>query len=1071
MTRRPKSIDKLIESLEERAKELNCLYAVEEILQDVSADLDVILKNIVDIIPSAMQFPEVCKVKIIYQDSVYMSTDFKATPWSISEEITAQDRVVGWIKAHYTEEKPAADDGPFLKEEKRVLNTIARRIGQFAMYQKMRQIYHQMDLTRKVITEHKADEWRAVLDLLRRSDPDVYTRISRKMLNHLIWRGVGEAEQLLQEFVPLLRYGQQDYASESNIPLQKQAAEDSVLLSQKVFDIAAQHLSDDDILTMIQDWVKQDKTSFLVRAASSINSSLPEVMDAIRRYYKITPEGLQLAPSARIGVRAGLIRRFFTDQLEFVNIAKNFVRISDFYDMIQCLICPSGSHGKLGGKSAGLFLARRILEANEEQQEILRDIKVPKSWYISSDAMLLFMHYNNLEELLEQKYKPIDEIRKEYPHVVMLFKNSNFPPEIVQGLSMALDDFEDKPLIVRSSSLLEDRLGSAFSGKYKSLFLANQGTKNERLEALLDAIAEVYASTLGPDPMQYRAERGLLDFHEEMGIMIQEVVGKRVGKYYLPAFAGVAFSNNEFRWSPRIKREDGLIRLVPGLGTRAVDRLSDDYPILVAPGQPELRANARIEDRIRYSPQKIDVLNLQSNQFESIEVLDLLREYGDEFPMVEQIISINEQNHLRQPIGLTIDFEKEDPIITFEGLIRNTKFIQQVYNILKTLQNALATPVDIEFASNGTDFYLLQCRPQSYTKYDAPSQIPKNLPANQVLFTANRFISNGTVPDIRFIVYVDPEHYSRIQEINELKLVGRIVGKLNQILPRRQFILMGPGRWGSRGDIKLGVNVTYSDINNTAVLIEIARKKGNYVPDLSFGTHFFQDLVEAGIRYLPLYPDDDEVAFNDEFLSKSPNALFEIFPAYTHLSDTIRVIDVSAVADGRVLRILMNADLEKAVGMLSPKSASPVAQVEFEDQLPRKSDDHWRWRLSMVEKMAAQLHGEQYGVRGLYVIGSTVNCTAQAGSDIDLLVSFSGSEEQKEQLSKWLMGWSLCLDEFNFLRTGYKAGGLLDLHFVSDMDLEDLDSLESRLNVKTDNIRELMLADRLKENSESEVGN
>ncbi|MCP4460948.1 MAG: pyruvate, phosphate dikinase, partial [Cytophagales bacterium] len=203
----------------------------------------------------------------------------------------------------------------------------------------------------------------------------------------------------------------------------------------------------------------------------------------------------------------------------------------------------------------------------------------------------------------EQKYKTIEEVRQEYIHVVQLFKNSNFPHEIVQGLSMALDDLGDKPIIVRSSSVLEDRLGSAFSGKYKSLFLANRGTKTERLDALMDAISEVYASTLGPDPMEYRAERGLIDFHEEMGILIQEVVGSQIGDYFFPAYAGVAFSNNEFRWSPRIKREDGLIRLVPGLGTRAVDRLSDDYPILIAPGQPGLRANVSLDDIIRYSPQ------------------------------------------------------------------------------------------------------------------------------------------------------------------------------------------------------------------------------------------------------------------------------------------------------------------------------------------------------------------------------------------------------------------------------------------------------------------------------------
>ncbi len=174
----------------------------------------------------------------------------------------------------------------------------------------------------------------------------------------------------------------------------------------------------------------------------------------------------------------------------------------------------------------------------------------------------------------------------------------------MHGLSAALDDFAGVPVIVRSSSLLEDRVGSAFSGKYKSLFLANQGTKKERLAALLDAVAEIYASMFGPDPIEYRQERGLLDFDEQMGILIQEVVGTRNGKYFFPAFAGVAFSKNEFRWSPRITRDDGLVRLVPGLGTRAVDRTSDDYPVLIVPGQPELRVNVAVDEIIRYSPKQ-----------------------------------------------------------------------------------------------------------------------------------------------------------------------------------------------------------------------------------------------------------------------------------------------------------------------------------------------------------------------------------------------------------------------------------------------------------------------------------
>jgi hypothetical protein len=128
---------------------------------------------------------------------------------------------------------------------------------------------------------------------------------------------------------------------------------------------------------------------------------------------------------------------------------------------------------------------------------------------------------------------------------------------------------------------------------------------------------------------------------------------------------------------------------------------------------------------------------------------------------------------------------------------------------------------------------------------------------------------------------------------------------------------MGPGRWGSRGDIKLGVSITYSDINNTSLLIEIARKQKDYVPDLSFGTHFFQDLVEANIRYLPLYPDDEGIIFNEKFLTTSKNMLPDILPEFEYLSDVIKVIDIPAATDGKNLQVLMNAITDEAVGVLT----------------------------------------------------------------------------------------------------------------------------------------------------------
>ena len=522
-----------------------------------------------------------------------------------------------------------------------------------------------------------------------------------------------------------------------------------------------------------------------------------------------------------MGLRAALVRRFLTDQLEFVNIAKDYLTVADFHELCQRIVYPPRSHGRLGGKAAGLYLASKIVARSPEYNDVLGDIRIPRSWHIPSDGILDFIHHNDLEDVYNRKYTDPDRVRLDYPYIVQLFKNSFFlrghPARAVGRARRPVG----RPIIVRSSSLLEDRLGAAFSGKYKSLFLANTGTKRERLAALTDAIAEVYASVFSPDPIEYRALRGLLDLHEEMGILIQEVVGTRIGPYWMPAFSGVGFSNNEFRWSSRIAREDGLLRIVPGLGTRAVDRLADDYPVLVAPGQPGLPVNQTPEEALRYSPKKADVINLETGVFETVDMRELLERHGEEFPLVRQMISIADHDHLRRPVGL-VDFSEPGLVMTFEGLISDSPFVTRMRTLLQVLREKLKTPVDIEFASDGRHVYLLQCRPQGATEGTAPVPIPRDLPQDRVLFTARRYVSNGQVSDVSHVVYVDPEEYARL-ELDRIREVGRAVGRLNRLLPKRQFILMGPGRWGSRGDIRLGVPVTYADISNAAVLVEVAR--------------------------------------------------------------------------------------------------------------------------------------------------------------------------------------------------------------------------------------------------------
>jgi len=1052
MTEPATPIDKLLHSLNERAKELNCLYQVEQVLNRVDLPLEEAFQAVVDAVPPGWQYPDVCRATLRFGDRFFSTGEFEPSQWVQGAEVVVQDEVVGSLNVYYLEERPREAIGPFLKEEQRLIQTIADRVAHFILYHRLRHMRLEWEEAKRSAARDQRESWRGPIELLRSSDRELYLRIARKLVNHLCWIGVSEAQQLLDR-----AWGRTETETgEVNYPGRLGSPDERPLLSGEPFELASRHLSDGEIMSLIQHWITEDKASFLPKLLLSARTSLTEIAEGLRRFQHVVAEGAGLSEATSSSLRVNLIRRFLSEHLELIGIAKDYLDTGDFVELLDRVILSADSHGRLGGKTAGLVMAEHILRKAEAEGRPVGPFSVPKSWYVASDELRKFVVRNELEDVLSQKYKEVAQVRQEYPNVIQLFKHSRFPADVVRGLSVALDDFGDVPLIVRSSSLLEDRLGSAFSGKYKSLFLANRGSKQERLAALLDAVAEVYASVFGPDPIEYRRERGLLDFHEEMAILIQEVVGRQVGDYYFPAFAGVAFSHNEFCWSPKIRREDGVVRLVAGLGTRAVDRVSEDYPVLAVPGQPELRVNASVDEQVRYTPRHADVINLSGGRFETVPIGELLRHTGTRFPAFDKVFSVLREDTLMRPVPLLTDPERDDLVATFDGLLSASPFVHQVRNILAVLEEAMGTPVDIEFASDGDHLYLLQCRPQSHSDEASPAAIPKDLPEQDIVFAAHRYVSNGLIPNLTHVVYVDPEAYAHLSSTADLRAVGLAVSKLNKLLPKRQFILMGPGRWGSRGDIRLGVSVTYSDINNTAMLVEIARTTGNYRPDLSFGTHFFQDLVEASIRYLPLYPEDDS-QLNERFLRAAPNLLASMLPEHQQLAGTVRVIDVPAASNGRILRVLMNSELAEAVAVLVSPDDERTAPPPEPTRARRHQESYWRWRLQMAERIAAEVDPKRFGVRAMYILGSTKNATAGPSSDIDLLVHFAGSEDQQRELSTWFEGWSLALAEMNYLRTGYRTGGLLDVHLVTDAEIAARTSWAAKIGAVTDAARELEL--------------
>jgi hypothetical protein len=189
------------------------------------------------------------------------------------------------------------------------------------------------------------------------------------------------------------------------------------------------------------------------------------------------------------------------------------------------------------------------------------------------------------------------------------------------------------------------------------------------------------------------------------------------------------------------------------------------------------------------------------------------------------------------------------------------------------------------------------------------------VPQADKIFTANRLVPHGQVSGVRYIVWIDPRIYDQISDSTTKLQLARVVGHINKRLEGRRFVLMGPGRWGS-ANLDLGVKVTYADIHNAKALIEVALARGDHAPEASYGTHFFQDLVEAQIYPIPLYPDDHDTLFNWPFFDSSSNALAEVAPDCVKYARHVKVIDVPAVAEGRYLEIVMNDEEDQALGYL-----------------------------------------------------------------------------------------------------------------------------------------------------------
>jgi hypothetical protein len=616
-------------------------------------------------------------------------------------------------------------------------------------------------------------------------------------------------------------------------------------------------------------------------------------------------------------IKVVLIRTLISDQLAYLKIAKQWFTISDLTEIRNRKI----GHGKIGGKSAGMLLAARILiEVGDE--EIRATLRIPESFFIGADMTYTFMTYNGLMHWADQKYKTEEQIRADYPLIQKEFQRGEFPPDILDRLRGVLDQVARKPVIVRSSSLLEDSFGTSFAGKYESYFLPNQGTPEENLRALTQAIARIYASSLNPDALLYRRAKGLQDYDERMAILIQVVQGEQFGRYYLPHAAGVAFSRNLYRWSPQISKDDGFVRMVWGLGTRAVDRVGNDYPRLVALSHPLLHPESSSKSIRRYSQQYVDLIDLEDNQLKTLPVKQVLT---PRYPLLRYLAQLDRGGYLVPLRSMLMDANTEQLVLTFDELLRRTPLAERLTRMLTILEREYQSPVDTEFTVQVVDpnalqpevkISLLQCRPQSHLQ-ESEARLPQNLDPENVVFSTQRMAPQGRVSNIRYVLFVAPECYFSLPTASVRASLGRTIGELNASLEDQTFICVGPGRWGTSNP-DLGVKIGYADIYNTRALVELAGKGIGPAPEASFGTHFFQDLVESNIYPLAIYLDDEDVDFNRDFFYRTPNSLNNFMRESNHYSQCLRLIKVSSYRPHYHLELVMDDEQGRAVAFLEP---------------------------------------------------------------------------------------------------------------------------------------------------------
>lgn len=585
---------------------------------------------------------------------------------------------------------------------------------------------------------------------------------------------------------------------------------------------------------------------------------------------------------------AQLCRMLITADADMMGLVGRYLTIDDLLTIWDRMV----GVGRIGGKALGMLLARAILTQRNPRFGSL--LEAHDSFFIGSEVFYTFLVRNKVWWIRQKQRDPVtflDGLEEAQARIM----NGDFPAYTLDQCREMLDYFGESPFIVRSSSLLEDNYGNAFAGKYESVFCVNQGTREKRLEDLLNAIRVIYASTMSEPALRYREQRGLLDRDEQMSLLVMRVSGAVYGHTFYPQLAGVGFSFNPYVWNEQIDPHAGMIRLVFGLGTRAVDRTDDDYTRLIAINAPLLRPEANLDRVHHYSQRRVDYLDLKENKLTSGYFVDLVAGSPD---VPVDMFASREAAEDRPPV----------PVLTFERLLAETPFVKDIGDAMRILEAAYRHPVDIEFAANFLEhgdykINLLQCRPLQIKGSEFIRLPSVTIPPDDRIFAVRgAVIGHSRILDLQRLIYIVPKKYGHMQ-IHHRHAVARMIGRLNRMIPAdgsMNVAIIGPGRWGTSSP-ELGIPVKFNEINRMSVVCEVVAMHENLIPDVSLGTHFLNELVEMDILYLALFPGQEENYLDEAVLLGMENHLADLIPEAEALQDMVRVVELPPGADRHIM--------------------------------------------------------------------------------------------------------------------------------------------------------------------------